>query len=339
MQFRSVILETLSDIREYQCIWTHLHSHYPSTIYQSYQWVESCIQHIHPNEALFCVLCFDSDNIISIAPFYISSKNNTKILTFIGGALSDYNFLLVNRVYTYDLAYFLTCKVVRKYTGIKYDHILLNHIDVKSQEYAYLSKKLKKEREALVEYEKAMALTLPVSKTLYEKNLPSSSKKKFKYYRRRALENNLFHFELLSIESIDSYIYWFKRHKQNLWVKFNTVLPEEMKKESFFDFLQSIIVTLFLENKVIIPSLKKGDQIVAMGIYFLHNQTMSKYIQAWDYSYKNYNIGTVLDWEMIRYCIDANYCIFDLGRGDEAYKYKFGAQEIKLANFLLGITS
>jgi len=336
MEIRTHIVQSLNDLKKYSDLWTNLYQTGPYDIFQSFDWFESCCKYINQNNELFCILCFEQDRLIAIAPFHIISSHNGKILTFIGGALTDYNTILLKNGYSFNPVWNVIKDVISQFVKIKYNSIWLNHINTFKQEFEQSFISSPSLKILLKEQEIAMAIDLPKNKMEFNETIKPDILKKIHYYTRRLSKVPQIQFGYIKKGScLETYIPWFRHHKKNLWQKFNMDIPNEMKGEAYFSFLKTVSEKALLHGEVIIPIIKHKDKIIASGFYFDRNKSLIKYLQCWDYAYKNYNVGTILDWYMIQHALNHKYKIFDLGRGGEDYKYKLGAREIFLTNFSL----
>ncbi|MBX9786196.1 MAG: GNAT family N-acetyltransferase [Alphaproteobacteria bacterium] len=336
MEIRAQIIQSFTDLKKYSDLWTNLYQAGAYDIFQSFDWFESCCKYISQDNELFSILCFEQDNLIAIAPFHIITTPNGKILTFMGGALTDYNTILLKNGYSFNPVWKVIIEVMSLYLKVKYNSIWINHINAFSQELEQSFISSPHLNVLLKEQEIAMAIDLPKNEMEFKQMIKPNVLKKILYYSRRLSKVPQIEFGSIKKGScLESYISWFMHHKKNLWEKFNIDIPNEMKGESYFSFLKTIIEKSLLRGEVIIPSIIHNNKIIASGIYFDRNKSLIKYIQSWDYDYKSYNVGTILDWYMIHHALGCKYKTFDLGRGGEEYKHKLGAREIVLTNFSL----
>jgi CelD/BcsL family acetyltransferase involved in cellulose biosynthesis len=75
-------------------------------------------------------------------------------------------------------------------------------------------------------------------------------------------------------------------------------------------------------------SLRFRDQIAAIILAFPYGSTMFGYLSAFDPEHEALGVGRTLLLEAIRYCYQNGYRSWNFLRGDEPYKFWWGAQLI-----------
>ncbi len=306
-------------------------------IFQSFEWFYLWWKYFGQDLKLFC-LCFynEKSDLIFVAPLIISIEGNNRILRFSGGNLSDYNFLITHAGYTNGIIMKIFYTTIMQFMGTHFDEIQLKHVNL--LKHNMLEFHFQESGLALqpLEDELAMKIVLPGSLEEYYGQIEGKRKKVFDYYERNVFKKLGFQFNFLEEkQDIEKYTRWFEEQKKYLWKQYNLYerLPPEIQHEDFFNYLNDIILANQETKFLLIPCITKDDMLLASGFYFYYKNTVFKFMQSWDYNYKSSSIGTVLDWKMIQYSIINGFKYFDLGRGDEAYKSRFGALPVTLSGF------
>ena len=78
-----------------------------------------------------------------------------------------------------------------------------------------------------------------------------------------------------------------------------------------------------------------GPRIVGVIVGFRWKETFSAYQSGWDPSYAASSLGSVLLHQAIRMASQSGVQTFDFLRGDEPYKYRFGAVDTFDRSYLL----
>ena len=78
-----------------------------------------------------------------------------------------------------------------------------------------------------------------------------------------------------------------------------------------------------------------GPRIVGVIVGFRWKDTFSAYQSGWDPSYAASSLGSVLLHQAIRMAAQSGVRTFDFLRGDERYKYRFGAVDAIDRSYLL----
>jgi len=322
--------------------WNILYQAGDYDFFQSFSWVYTWWKHYKHNSELFCVLFYDKEQLIFIAPMVICNDNDKKMLRFTGGNLSDYNYLLFKNGCKPEmvLKYFYT--LLKRFLGVRFDEVQFKHINLLKQNMFNLNIDSFGLKLQTLENEPAVTVKLPESLNEYYDKIGSKRTKTFSRYERVAFEREGFCFDFIKKnEDLPKYFSWFKEHKKRLWGQYNMhdKLPPELHQECFFDFLNDIAQDNIESNSLLIPTISNQDTIIASGLYFQHQKTISAYMHCWDYTYKNLSIGTVVDWMMIKHSILNGFKFFDIGRGDEHYKFRFGGESVLLDNFAINSLS
>jgi hypothetical protein len=123
-------------------------------------------------------------------------------------------------------------------------------------------------------------------------------------------------------------------------------LNQHKKKEhnlSFEDRFDSFILKVCssptLSSKIYldVSLLKESGDFCAIGLFFVENERLHYYLRAHNQKLKTrLSFGLIFDYWFQEKARKAGLETIDYGRGDEAYKFRLGAQKYQLFNVLLG---
>jgi CelD/BcsL family acetyltransferase involved in cellulose biosynthesis len=82
-------------------------------------------------------------------------------------------------------------------------------------------------------------------------------------------------------------------------------------------------------------SLRFAGEIVAVSVGFFDRNTLYSYLSAFDPQYETLGFGRRLLHESLRYAYEEGYRAWNFGRGEEAYKFSFGADRIPKGRLIL----
>ncbi|HEX3684193.1 MAG TPA: GNAT family N-acetyltransferase [Bryobacteraceae bacterium] len=82
-------------------------------------------------------------------------------------------------------------------------------------------------------------------------------------------------------------------------------------------------------------SLRFKGEIVALSVGFLYRNTIYSYLSAFDPQYEILGFGRTLLYESLRHAYGQHYIAWNFCRGDEPYKFSFGAQAIAKSRLIL----
>jgi glycosyltransferase involved in cell wall biosynthesis len=109
--------------------------------------------------------------------------------------------------------------------------------------------------------------------------------------------------------------------------------------ESFEDNFDNMILEICnqasLSKNYYIDYCKKDNTLLAAAFYFLHQDKVIGYICSHTLKHKQPSYGLILHYWSAITNESQGITLFDLSRGNEDYKYRFGAQEYKLFSILI----
>lgn len=82
-------------------------------------------------------------------------------------------------------------------------------------------------------------------------------------------------------------------------------------------------------------SLRYSGEVVAISIGFLYRNTLYSYLSAFDTRYEILGFGRKLLYESLRHAYGQRYTTWNFCRGDEPYKFSFGAERIPKRRLIL----
>lgn len=82
-------------------------------------------------------------------------------------------------------------------------------------------------------------------------------------------------------------------------------------------------------------TLRYREEIVALSLGFLYRNTVYSYLSAFDPQYEILGFGRRLLYESLRYCYRNRRSVWNFCRGDEPYKFSFGAEVIPKSRLVL----
>lgn len=183
--------------------------------------------------------------------------------------------------------------------------------------------------------EPAARLELPSRWDLYLRSLPSSRRKRVRYILSRAARERLSELHVAAsistmrpdVEAMLGLREASMRHR-GLW----QMCPDEARGARFASFVCRLFETAAPRGfEPLLATLWQDGRTAAAGLYLCFQESVMKYCHGWLPALRSLSPGTVLDLRMIEWCIQSGFRTFDLGRGDELYKFKLGAKRITLS--------
>lgn len=100
----------------------------------------------------------------------------------------------------------------------------------------------------------------------------------------------------------------------------------DLMNEKFAVFRREVAVCLEAWGRVVLALLRVDGHAVAAELSFLYRGTCYNYNLCYDPEWKRENVRQLIQWEVIRHAIMSGCHEYDCLRGEEAYKYRWGAQ-------------
>jgi hypothetical protein len=153
-----------------------------------------------------------------------------------------------------------------------------------------------------------------------EDYLSSSVRKNLRYYTRRIERLDDFHVTRVQADNLESQIETLLALWQSRW---------GLKPEHVLDLLRITFRRCFESNRLWLTILWKGTTPIAGLAAFVDRQrsTVSYWIGGYNDAFSKLSPGNVMVGYSIRYAIENRFRVYDFLRGDEPYKFSFGALE------------
>ncbi|NMC47570.1 MAG: GNAT family N-acetyltransferase [Chloroflexi bacterium] len=277
---------------------------------------------------LHIILGYDEEHLLGIAPFFITSQKGKKLLTLLGSVeISDYLDLIAAPA---DYPGFLNAVLnfLQQEDSLTWDTLRFSNIPQNSPLLSLFPQIAlpPSYSRTLTKTQPAPMLALPGTWESYLENLD----KKQRHEIRRKLRR-------LEQEAPDAQFYFVEdaSELQSLALQFLDLMRYDEAKRSFLTpAMQQQMIELmqwaFTENILRLCFLDIHGSHAAAYFCFDDGETISIYNSGFDPALQYFSPGWVLLSDLIQWSIENSRARLDFMRGNEAYKYKFGA----LDNFI-----
>ena len=324
--------EELSQIAEE---WSDLLSKsHNNAIFLTFEWLSTWWKYFKNNKELRVLTARDEDRkIIGIAPLVFYEYKFLPILSlkigeFIGSVHSDYlDFIILKGKEDNVLDAFFVYLIEN---NNEWD--VLNFIDLPEEsttlQYIKSSKKLTGLRfrnwvKSICPY-----ITLPEKWDDYLSSLSKKRRKKLQYYLRRLKKEYFFQFGIASEKDnvCEKTNKFFSLH-QSRWREKGAL--GDFADYKFAQFHKDIISKFIKKDWLKLYYLSLNGNIVSMLYAFNYNQKICYYQSGFEPEYSKYSLGTVTIGCCIENAIAEGTKEFNFLRGDESYKYDWGANQAR----------
>jgi CelD/BcsL family acetyltransferase involved in cellulose biosynthesis len=309
--------DLLSVERQWQSLWEVSER---STPFQSPGWLIPCVRVFAP-QGLRCLLIWRLNQLVGLFPFWIDRSSGQPVLKILGQGISDYLDGLCREVDQVDIAPLVEAWLCHELASCEYAEF------GQLKQNAVLSAVPRPGTfgEEVVPGEPCPLLSLANWRST--SCLPLSIRRNLAYGIRLTEKRGLLEFEIANDESLDSAIdNLFGLHTKRWRLRGSSGVCATKEQQTFYrQAFQSLHSTS--TSKLFV--LRLAGQPIAALVALLQNQVLYYYIGAFDPDQGKLGPGNLMILRVLEFAARAGYHSFDFLRGQEAYKYRWGAQDQK----------
>lgn len=256
----------------------------------------------------------------AIAPMHIHSFTHPYIreLTFLGTGNSDYTDILANERYEDE---FLPALFDEIFSMDDWDIVNLLGLREDSPLLDFARKNLPKAD--IIQEEIAPVLLLPDSIDEYNKLISAKKLKGLRWAERRLADMDELKFEKAGIYSIGTALEsLFLLHNKSQETKGKSGVFSDYKMKSF---IKRVSMGLLENNMMELYGLKLGRRVIASLFALKQDRTMYYYIGGYEPELGKYSPGALCIYNVIKDAISTGIKEFDFLKGNESYKFEWGA--------------
>ncbi len=314
------LIQDLPRLRSLQPEWLSLAGRFPDlTPFQLPQWLLTWWRHLGGG-SLRMLTFRHRGELVGVIPAFLHEWKGRRQLTLMGSGISDYLEPLVDRS--------LRCEIIRSLQlhlteAADWDvcdwQDLSENTPLKGLDTgAGLDIRVQEDPPCSV-------IQLGSSFQEYMQSRPKDLKRNLRRYRAKAEPLGTWQFDVLDQadpESLDALIELHgARWKQSGQAGM-------IAANGSAEFIRDICATLNTENRVWLFRLQLNCRSVAVILTFRNSRTVFGYLSAFDPEYEAFGPGRELLWQALQYTHSRGYRQWDFLRGDEPYKFFWGAKAI-----------
>ena len=285
-----------------------------------------------PDESrLMLITGWENNTLVAIAPLFSTANSQEKKILFLGSIeISDYLDFICLPAYK-DIFIELVLDSLHN-TSEEFARIELVNLPKISTSVQLLGDLAQKTnwKAAVEDAYHTPAIHLASDWEAYLAGIDKKQRHEIRRKLRRAEENS------------DSIKWYIAKEPEKLDADINafiSLMEMDDKKKDFLsarmrDQMRSIIHWAFGEDILQLSFLEIDGKKAASYLCFDYNTHLMVYNSGFDYSFGEYSPGWVLLSYLIQHAINSGKAYFDFMRGNESYKYRFGAED----GFVLKVT-
>lgn len=323
------IITSTEELNNLKCYWERLQEQdkdvtYYSTFEFAKTWWE--IYKEEGNKKLFIICVYDNKDIVGIAPFVLEVKSIFKIkysiLKFIGRG--DYFGVVLDTHDRNEIIIIKSIFITIEENADKFQRIQLTHIKHDSI-LAYYLLRDSRYNEFFTYLVECPQIFLSKFSNFdeFKKIFVSSNSRK---YRNKLKREQNYKFSVIYNNNDNIYEKISKLHVKEQ--KYLFEVKNRKERSSLFEnkFYSQFSKLLYNENRNIITFIITGDEDKLIIYYtcYLYKGILYAWNTAYDSQYGKYNVGKVINYEIINYIFESNIAeIFDYGAGRYPWKFEW----------------
>ena len=314
-------LTSLADLESLRAEWWDLWQRCPdATPFQSPAWTIAWWKHLGRGE--LCALALRrNQRLVALAPWFTyQADNGVRRLLLLGTGVSDYLDLLVEPEFSND-----TQLLVSEWLGqdAAWDSCEFRQLTTCS---TLLNFEVGPEyRTDQLPDEVCPVLKLPARIDDLDQVVPKAMLKNVRYYRHRLGKKCSFEIESASLDTFPSVFETLLKLHRARWAE--RALPGVLSDSRFEAFHREAAGELLTRQVLRFYTLSADGQIVAVLYGFCHRQRTMFYLSGFDPEWSSFSPGVLLIAHTIEQAVLEGCHEFDFLRGNEPYKYLWGAAD------------
>ena len=339
MTYRVEVILDDAPFAALESAWTDLLRAAGTTFFASWQWNYTWWQYFGAGKRLYLLAVYDAAGLAGVAPLMLRAAGPLRKLEFIGTGLSDAgDFVLHPARGPGALGAILDH--LRAHQGV-WDLVDLDEIPP----YSLLAGALPPAhlaglRVTPIARTDCPFMLLPDSWDDYLHTLSRKRRQVFERRARRLLDEYAAEFTVCTGgAAVGAAIGTLYRLHRARWAGNEAGLEPVHLTPAFPAFLEQVAERVAAPGWLRLAELRVGAQVIASSLSFLANSRWSGYLKGFDPDWAERGPGQVLDALSIRYAAGEHTREFDFGRGNEDYKYRFGAVSRQSSRLVLAGTT
>jgi len=324
------IVTSLEDLDDMETEWRTLHSLNPlHSPFQSWSWIRAWLKHLAGTHELR-IICGrdDCDELVFVLPLvFVSRENGARCTTVCGYGqdCSDDIGCLRTPELEGELA-FVTASAIERHVD-RSVRVVMPSLGGRGGFPHELRGTMTNLGRAtwLQRHHSCPVIALPKSLDEYLAGLSSNFRSQVRRHHGKVVKHPDVEFRPVEPDDADSFARELVRlNRARMRDKGN---ESSFEAEAFKNFFLDAVPGLADEGIAWMDTIVDGDKVLAATLTLLHADRMHFYSAGFDDSASALRPGAALHLEVLRRGIERGYVSYDLLRGSEPYKYRWGATE------------
>jgi CelD/BcsL family acetyltransferase involved in cellulose biosynthesis len=314
----SETLNSLTFREEWDYLWSQNEE---TTPFQSPDWILSWWKHFG-NQRPWVIVQRQNAECVGILPLYILQDNQSKNkVLMMGTGISDY----LDGTFQKGLEKIVSRKINQflHLNENRWDHCILEQLPADS---VLLNLETFNGVTSHIEIQDfCPVLSLPKTELQRQQFFTSNHYKKIFYYRRRFEKLSPLHFDNVTFDSLPSFMNaLFKLHGDSWRLKNEKGVLHDTSIQNFH---RDVSYQMLLQGNLRMYALSRDSEIIAIYYGFVKGRRGYYYLSGYNPEFRRFNLGSLIVSHAINQSIREGLEEFDFLRGQESYKYTWGAKD------------
>ncbi len=325
MTYQVQLIRSAPDLAALEEAWHGLVAACPTaTVFASYPWNAGWWHHFGAGAHLYVPAVYDdTGQLVGLAPLLLRRTGLIRKLELIGTGLSDVGDFVLHPDHSAPAA-----AAVFTYLHAQrheWDLLDLDEVPAYSPLVGDLTGLLPDGLQTIRRPRTANPfIAAPATWATYRANVPRKWRSAFERPRLGAGITATFRLVTAPAEAEAAVRTLYRLHRAR-WAARPDALEAVHLTPTFADFLAAVSTQLAAHGGLRLTELRADDQVIGAGLNFLINGHWNAYMQGFDPQWIAESPGQLLNTFAVKQACDEHVREFDFGRGNEAYKYRYGA--------------
>jgi CelD/BcsL family acetyltransferase involved in cellulose biosynthesis len=313
--------------------WEALHRGDPlATPFTSPEWSQAWLRSWAPEARAWVLAVHDGDRAVGIAPLVLRHSRGLRMLQPLGKEPGDYWDILAEPSAREDV----TAKIADALEGRRraWDAFVVSCLPPDSPSPRVFA------RTSLRIFERppipCPSISLPATFDDYLASLPRSRRGNVRRHLRRLDSGEVELRELQDPADLPAAIREFQRLRIRQWEHAGRQLTRQQSSTRFQDFMLEATTRLLPTGQALVWEFRHQSRLIGVYVNFVDANAFYWYLGGFDPDLARLGLGKIAVAVGIRSSILAGRRYFDFTRGDEPYKYWYGAHDRHVASLVVG---
>lgn len=339
MKYRVQLIRSAGDLAALAPAWQQLLGACPSaTVFATYSWNRVWWQHFGAGARLYVPAVYDeAAQLVGIAPLLLRRTGLIRTLELIGAGLSDVGDFVLHP----DCAVPVAAAIFAHLQAQRHEWDLVDLDEVPAYSplagdlagllpHGLAAMRLPRTDNAFI--------AAPAAWSDYRAHVPRKWRRAFERPRFDADTTATFRLVAAPNEVAAAVHTLYRLHRAR-WAARPDALEAVHLTPTFAAFLAAVSTQLAAHGGLRLTELRVDDQVIAAGLNFLVNGHWNAYMQGFDPHWIAHSPGRLVTTFAIKQACDEQVREFDFGRGNEAYKYRYGAANRQSLRLIISSTT